>query len=413
MDNKLTEYVLRHSKKHDEELKYDFMPSMLEIIERPAHKAGTVIITGIFTLLVAVVIWACLSETDIVITSQGNIQPVGNINVVESIVNGTVKSIGITEGQYVEAGDTLIELDSQNLEIEAEHLKRQAEIYRVQSEVYKLIKSGNTSENIDILKYDFYLRSYVQAILDSDISYRNNLIELENDKNNADINHQLAQIQLEEYYETGTSRQIRSQELVVTQRKNELDKVQISINDLTARYKAQINTQISEIDSKLQETRVSLEKYDFSKECYVLTAPVNGYVQSIGVNTVGEMVSADEKLVTIIPENTPVEMICYVKNMDIADIETGMSAEVKLEAYPYNKFGTVDAEVLYISPGSFSHEQLGNVYLVKLGLNNQNDDIKIFTGLSGVVEIKTGKRTIMEYFLEPITKGFGESLKEK
>ncbi len=413
MDNKLTEYVLRHSKKHDEELKYDFMPSMLEIIERPAHKAGTVIITGIFTLLVAAVIWACLSETDIVITSQGNIQPVGNINVVESIVNGTVKSIGITEGQYVEAGDTLIELDSQNLEIEAEHLKRQAEIYRVQSEVYKLIKSGNTSENIDILKYDFYLRPYVQAILDSDISYHNNLIELENDKNNADINHQLAQIQLEEYYETGTSRQIRSQELVVTQRKNELDKVQISINDLTARYKAQINTQISEIDSKLQETRVSLEKYDFSKECYVLTAPVNGYVQSIGVNTVGEMVSADEKLVTIIPENTPVEMICYVKNMDIADIETGMSAEVKLEAYPYNKFGTVDAEVLYISPGSFSHEQLGNVYLVKIGLNNQNEDIKIFTGLSGVVEIKTGKRTIMEYFLEPITKGFGESLKEK
>ena len=143
MDNKLTEYVLRHSKKHDEELKYDFMPSMLEIIERPAHKAGTVIITGIFTLLVAAVIWACLSETDIVITSQGNIQPVGNINVVESIVNGTVKSIGITEGQYVEAGDTLIELDSQNLEIEAEHLKRQAEIYRVQSEVYNLIKSGN------------------------------------------------------------------------------------------------------------------------------------------------------------------------------------------------------------------------------------------------------------------------------
>ena len=51
MDNKLTEYALRHSRKHDKELKYDFMPSMLEIIERPAHKAGTVIILGIFSLL--------------------------------------------------------------------------------------------------------------------------------------------------------------------------------------------------------------------------------------------------------------------------------------------------------------------------------------------------------------------------
>ena len=66
MNNMLTEYVLKHSKRRDKELKYDFMPSLLEIIERPAHKAGTVIIVGIFTLLIAVIIWACVSEIDVV-----------------------------------------------------------------------------------------------------------------------------------------------------------------------------------------------------------------------------------------------------------------------------------------------------------------------------------------------------------
>ena len=99
--------------------------------------------------------------------------------------------------------------------------------------------------------------------------------------------------------------------------------------------------------------------------------------------------------------------------MDIADIQKGMNAEVKLEAYPYNKYGTVDAEVSYISPSSFQNETLGNVYLVKLKLNNTNEKINLFTGLTGTTEIKTGKRTVMEYFLDPITKGFGESLKER
>ncbi len=413
MDNKLTEYVLKHSRKRDEELKYDFMPSLLEIIERPAHKAGTVIITGIFTLLVAAVIWACLSETDIVITSQGSIQPVGNINVVESAASGSVKSINVTEGQLVEAGDVLIELDSKNLEIDEEQLKSQSEILKAQIQVYNQIKTGKIFSDIDVTKYDTECRTYVQTIRDTDESYRNNLTELENEKLNADLNCQLARIQLEEYNETGTSRQVKSQEIVIEQQKNALDRAEMSINDLKARYNAQINTQISDLTSKLKETEAGLEKYSFSKDYYMLTAPVSGYIQSISVNTAGETVSADEKLVTIIPEDTPVEMVCYVKNMDIADIEKGMDAEIKLEAYPYNKYGTVDSEVTYISPGSFSHEQLGNVYLVKLSLNNQNEDIKIFTGLSGTVEIKTGKRTVMEYFLEPITKGFGESMKEK
>ena len=75
MDNKLTEYILKHSKKHDRELKYDFMPSLLEIIERPMHKAGTIIILSSFSLLIAAIVWACLSEIDVVITSNGSIQP--------------------------------------------------------------------------------------------------------------------------------------------------------------------------------------------------------------------------------------------------------------------------------------------------------------------------------------------------
>ena len=174
-----------------------------------------------------------------------------------------------------------------------------------------------------------------------------------------------------------------------------------------------MNSNISDINSKIDEINTNLEKYRLSKEYQNIIAPVSGHVNSVGVNTLGETVTSAQQLVTIVPNNTPDEMICYVKNTDIADVELGMEAEVKLEAYPYNKYGTVKGTVKYISPSSFANEQLGSVYIVKLELDSDNKNIRIISGLSGSVEIKTDKRTVMDYFLEPIVKGFGESFKEK
>lgn len=192
-----------------------------------------------------------------------------------------------------------------------------------------------------------------------------------------------------------------------------VDNAELQISNTKAQYSSQVNSNISEIGSKLDEIETNLEKYRLSTEYQSITAPVSGYVNSIGVNTLGETVTSAQQLVTIVPDNTPNEMLCYVKNTDIADVELGMEAEIKLEAYPYNKYGTVKGTVKYISPSSFANEQLGSVYIVKLELDDGNENIRVISGLSGAVEIKTDKRTVMDYFLEPIVKGFGESLKEK
>lgn len=413
MDNKLTEYVLKHSKKRDKELKYDFMPSLLEIIERPAHKAGTVIIVGIFTLLIAAIIWACCSKIDVVVTSTGSIQPVGNINVVKSYSSGTVKAINVVEGQYVNHGDILIELDTEALDIDVNQLNIQKMILEAQHEIYTMIKDSKDMSVVKASDYEAELQPYIQAILDSNTNYKNTLANLEKEKSNADLNHQIAQIQLEEYKSYGTRRQREMQEIVVQQNALAIEQAEIKINDTKTQYSAQINSQLSQISSQLDEIEANLEKYRLSKEYQNITAPVDGYVNSVAVNTLGETVTSAQDMVTIVPVNTPVEMVCYVKNMDIADIEMGMEAEIKLEAYSHNKYGTVKGTVKHISPSSFSSEQLGSVYLVKIDITDIPKGINLTSGLSGSVEIKTGKRTVMSYFLDPIIKGFGESLKEK
>lgn len=413
MNNALTEYILKHGRKRDKELKYDFMPSLLEIIERPAHKTGTFIIIGIFTLLISAIIWACVSEIDVVITASGSVQPIGNLNVIKSYSGGTVKSIYVSEGEFVNQGDILIELDTESLEIDTEQLQNQKKILEAQQEIYQKINGGSDLSEVKISDYSYELRSYIQAILDSDMGYRNSLANYENEEYAAEINKEIAELQLEQYRNSGMDRQIKIQELSVQQYALSVENAELKISNLKAQYSSQVNANISEINNKIDEIQANLEKYRMSMEYQSITAPVSGYVNSVSVNTLGETVTAAQQLVTIVPDNTPKEMICYIKNTDIADVELGMNAEIKLEAYPYNKYGTVKGTVKYISPSSFAIEQLGSVYIVKLELDDNNENIKIISGLSGAVEMKTDKRTVMDYFLEPIVKGFEESLKEK
>lgn len=415
MDNHMTEYVLKHSRKKDKELKYDFMPSLLEIIERPAHKAGTIIILSVFTLLIVAIIWACLSKIDVVVTSNGSIQPVGNISSLNSYASGTIKSINVEEGAYVKKGDILVELDTQSIEIDVESLNSQREILEAQKVIYTLIKNGEDVSNVDITAYSENLQPYIMTIIDNDKAYRNNLSVLESAKENAGLTRDIAQIKRDDYNVDPniSMAEFNAQELVLKQAENEFIQTELNVLKAQTSYSEQINSSISDINSKLKQAESELEKYQLSLEYQKITAPVNGYINSIAVNNIGETVTSAQQIATIVPADAPVEMVCYVKNMDITDIQVNMNAEIKLEAYPYNKYGTVKGTVKYISPSSFNSEQLGSVYLVKLDITDVPEEINIVSGLSGSVEIKTDKRTVMDYFLDPIIKGFGESLKEK
>lgn len=415
MDNHMTEYVLKHSRKKDKELKYDFMPSLLEIIERPAHKAGTIIILSVFTLLIVAIIWACLSKIDVVVTSNGSIQPVGNISSLNSYTSGTIKSINFEEGAYVKKGDILVELDTQSIEIDIESLNSQREILEAQKVIYTLIKNGEDVSNVDITTYGENLQPYIMTIIDNDKAYRNNLSVLESAKENAGLTRDIAQIKRDDYNVDSniSMAEFNAQELVLKQAENEFIQTELNVLKAQTSYSEQINSSISDINSKLKQAESELEKYQLSLEYQKITAPVNGYINSIAVNNIGETVTSAQQIATIVPADAPVEMVCYVKNMDIADIQVNMNAEIKLEAYPYNKYGTVKGTVKYISTSSFNSEQLGSVYLVKLDITDVPEGINIVSGLSGSVEIKTDKRTVMDYFLDPIIKGFGESLKEK
>ena len=106
-------------------------------------------------------------------------------------------------------------------------------------------------------------------------------------------------------------------------------------------------------------------------------------------------------------------MKCYIRNKDIANINKGNSVRIKLDAYPYSDYGVVNGTIKTISPDTYTIEGLGNVYQVIVQPINNNANIDIISGMSGTVEIKTGERSILSYFIDPLANGIDSAFKEQ
>ena len=413
MKKEVAEYVLKHNKRHNNRLKYDFMPQLLEIIERPAHIGGKVIIFSIFALLIITIIWACLAELDVVVIAPGTANPVEDIHIIQAQATGKIEEILVSEGEYVKKGQIVMKLDGDSIASEIELLQTTKTQLEIQLELYEDIEKGEDVTNYAVSGYEENIQPFVKAIIENEKSYKRELWNLELQKRSAELDLDLAKSRLNQYQELKLTEQVESQKISIQQQENSVKQISTSIEKYRITHSAEVAQKISSVLSKLQETESKLSEYNIAEKSLSITSSINGYVNNLSVKSVGSVVTQAQELATIIPKSTKNEITCYVKNMDIAEIEKGDEVSIKLDAYPYSRYGTVKGKITYISPGSFVDENMGSVYLVKTDIQNNNPDIQITAGLTGSVEIKTGTRSVMEYFLEPIIDGFGNSMKEK
>ncbi len=410
--SKLTEYIIKNSKKRDSRLKYDFMPSLLEIIERPAHIGGTIIILGVFTMLICAIVWANISRVDIVVTASGKVIPSGNEIVVQAQTSGIIKSVRFEEGQYIEKGQAIMEMDTSQLGIDEKSNKEKIDIVSRQKSLYQDILSGKDVSVYKISSYSDAFRPYAIGIIEQEKSYKSSIEALNYDIKSLSIDLNVKKISNENYKGKLTSSVKALQELDIQKITTQINKIKTQIHTLDSNHKTDISGKLSELENQYIELSTQLTKITDAKKNQVIVAPISGYISQLQTIQTGSVINQSEKVATMISEKTPNTIECYLNNKDISSINKGDSCKIKLEAYPYSDYGTVKGKVVYISKDSISNDKIKNMYIIRVEIFN-NNNIDICSGLSGNIEIKVGKRSVMSYFLEPITKGLNESLKEK
>lgn len=372
----MKKYLLRRNKLKNKNLKYDFLPSMLEVIEKPANRAGSIIIVGIFLLIASAVLWAAFFKLDVVVTAAGAVSPQDDLVKVQAERAGIIEVIQVKDGDEVRAGDVIAELEKETCIWSMEDLQYQLELAQIQKEVYEKIYADEDWEEINPEAYGEF--SYiVSGILEEQRLYLSQEKEYRLQINQAE-DKELARTTLKSY-------QIRRNMEILQNLSN-------------------LNAQIAEGEIRMKQAEENLSSCS-------IQAPVSGAVSQLQVSHAKEAVNASQIIGYIVPEGAVMVFQCYVKNSEIAYLEVGQSAEVKLEAYPYSEYGTVKGEILYIENIAVNIEGMGAVYPVLISLE-EKEGMNYKVGLSGSCDIHVSDRTVLEYFLEPIRKGFGESLDE-
>jgi hemolysin D len=150
-----------------------------------------------------------------------------------------------------------------------------------------------------------------------------------------------------------------------------------------------------------------------------LTSPVDGVVQQLDVHSVGAVVTSAQPLMVIVPNSSEVTAVVNVANLDIGFVTEGQETEIKLETFPYTRYGTIKARVSVLSGDAVMDEKTGaTFYPATLNLLQKHMDldgkkVSISPGMNVTAEIKIGKRRVIEYLISPIQKAKHESLRER
>jgi hemolysin D len=205
-------------------------------------------------------------------------------------------------------------------------------------------------------------------------------------------------------------------------RLNEAQAALMENNQARVSYLAETQRALSErhavASSKRQQLTQEVSKTDQRSRLTQLVAPVDGTVQQVAVHTEGGVVTPAQVLMVIVPKDAKVTAEVVVDNKDIGFVSAGQIVAIKLETFPFTRYGTVPATVKSVVADAVNDEKKGAIFPAILNLQQSTIDvdgkrINLSPGMNVTAEIKTGQRRVIEYLLSPIQRSVGESMGER
>ncbi len=453
-----------HPKVDREPVDREFLPAALEILETPASPFGRILALFIAGIFVTAVVWSVIGRIDTVATATGRIVPDGKVKLVQPMELATVQAIHVREGQSVAQGELLVELDATETSADRDQVAR--ELLEARLDVARLTATVSAMET---WTPEFNDRA-LQAELRLDFNAPPNLIRLsrsqmagalaryqtelaslygEIDRLNAlrqattaEINKLTTLIPLIAEREEGLSDlavkgfaarpqwlEVKQQlvtfreDLVITrQRMLEHDAeegmVRRQIDQTRAASIERLLDELLDARNRADQASLALQKAERREAMMHLLSPVSGRVQQLATNTVGGVVSPADPIMVIVPKDSELLVEARVLNKDVGFVTPGQKARVKIDSFPYTKYGIIEGEVRRLSADAVEDELLGLVYTAEIVLSDDRvlvgqNYVTLTPGMSATVEIQTGDRAIIEYFLSPLQEYQDETLNER
>ena len=433
--------------------RYEFLPAALEVLETPPVPFGRIIAAAISFFFLLAIIWSYWGTVDIVVISEGRTIPSGNVKIIQPLETGVVRAIHVRDGDIVKKGDVLLELDPTDSLANLDGLKIDLEQALIDAQIgYALLQPDpalaltllpNISPETVQATYDQVVEEYKKhksalqtirlenrrleaSLRASKITYqmlKETIPLIEDQLNNQNsllkqgfTQKPLVQKLQQELIETKAS--LESAIEMGIEAEASIDANLSRIDELTANYRNQATQKRLQALRQISLLEQSIKKEEKRLNYLNLKSPVDGTVQQLNIHTIGAVVNTADPLLIVVPKDTPLEIESMVLNKDIGFLKHGEDVEIKFEAFPFTRYGTVTGKLVSISNDAIINEELGPVYKAKVSLDSQaievnGKQISLSPGMNTSVEIKTGSRRIIEFFLSPLLRYKDEAIRER
>ena len=473
MERKLIPFPMTWTQRRDER---EFLPAALEIIETPVSGVGRVMMAVIVVLAGAAVIWACLGQLDIVSTANGRIIPSGQIKLIQPLEIGVVKAIAVADGDHVDVGDLLIELDTTTNAADRDRVARDLMQAAVDIARLRALVSGNVDAFqapagadptlVDAARRQLAAELAQQTAKTEGLSRQIEAKTAERDQAKAVIEKLNATIPLlqdkVQMYRTlreslltskisllDAERQMLEAQHDRTATVHQVDGLKSQIEGLmqqrdeaVADFRRKAFDDLRKASQTAAEQSEDLIKATQRTGLQTLRSPVSGTVEQLSVHTIGGVVTPAQTLMVVVPNNSNLEVEASLPNREVGFVHAGQPAELKVEAFTYTRYGLLHGIVRGVSRDALRSErdgpdptddeasatssprnpdksaQTGSAYVARISLDENHVETEegpkpLEPGMTVTAEIKTGQRPIISYLLSPFMRYHHEALRER
>jgi len=365
-----------------------------------------------FTLIL---LWAAFFKIDQVVNAPGQVIANSKTQIVQSVDGGVLTELKVQEGDEVKQGQIIATLEKDRAmasfsESQGKVISFRMTVARLQSELAEkdLIFEKSVYENYpDLVKTQANLfNKRRQAYNDQYRVLKDNVRLAE---------EELAMnLPLEKFGDISKTDILRL--------KRNLNEAKGSLIALKNKYFQDASTELNKAQEDLNSQEQILADRGQLLEHTDIIAPATGIIKSIRVTTLGGVIRQGDEILQILPTESDLIIEAKIKPADMAFIKTSLPAKVKLDAYDYSIFGSIDGVVSYISADALTEDTKTGpttYYRVKINISEKQlksksaKDIEVKPGMTATVDIKTGSRSILSYIVNPLAKTLHQSMGEK
>ena len=365
---------------------------------------ANVLLLTIVGIVSAFLLWAYHSKVSELTRGQGKVIPSGSTQIVQSLEGGILFDLFVSESCFVEKGQVLAKLDDTAIL----STYRESLIER-DNLVAKIARLDAESQELGNVRFPKYLEESNADLVTSETL----LFQTRRDQINT--NQERLQKSLD----------LKSRELSITKpladsgvvSQVELLRLETMVNDLEgqlerekSKYLNEVVSQNNEYKTKLNQIEQSILAFEDRVSRTDIKAPLSGIVNKIHVKTLGGVLQPGAPIMEIVPIEDSLLVEAKISPSDIAFVKLEQEATVKLTAYDYSIYGGLEGEVARISADTFLNEEDGQSYyqiLIQTGersLKTTTERFEILPGMVAQVDIKTGKKSVLDYLSKPLMR---------